>query len=112
MSRFRHLAGLPLKPRAFGHYLAEEMKRVDVSQRELAARAGVNHSTISRLLSGREPLLDTAIRLAKGLAWYDGGRRNPECSANRDVNNPTNTKHDVVDRGSGIRLIDREDHDA
>jgi transcriptional regulator with XRE-family HTH domain len=63
-----------LNPLAFGRFLADEMERVDVSQRELAVRAGVDHSTISRLLAGREPKLTTAIRLAKGLDSYDGER--------------------------------------
>ena len=38
---------------------------------------------------------------------------NPECSVNRGVNNPTQSKHDVRDdEGLGRRLQDREDRDA
>ena len=38
---------------------------------------------------------------------------NPECWANRGVNNPTQSKHDVRDdEGLGLRLPDDEDRDA
>lgn len=39
------------------------------SQRELGARSGVDHSTISRLLRGdREPTLATALKIVEVLA--------------------------------------------
>jgi transcriptional regulator with XRE-family HTH domain len=39
-----------------------------MSQRQLAARSGVSHATISRILrEHREPNLDTAMRLARVL---------------------------------------------
>lgn len=36
----------------------------------------------------------------------------PECSANRAVNNPTQSKYDVRDDEVGIRLPDGEDREA
>lgn len=39
-------------------------------------------------------------------------RRKPDCSANRSVNNPTQTKYDVRDDEVGIIVPDREDRDA
>ena len=72
--RFRCLARLDRDPTAFRRYLAAEIERMEITQRELAGRAGVDHSTISRLLGGREPMLVTAIRLAKSLDAYDRER--------------------------------------
>jgi transcriptional regulator with XRE-family HTH domain len=44
------------------------MRRRGISQRQLAMRSGVNHSTISRLLRGdRSPSLRTATLLARAL---------------------------------------------
>jgi hypothetical protein len=34
------------------------------------------------------------------------------CSTHRAVNNPTQSKYDVVDHETGLRLVDREDRDA
>ena len=43
-----------------------------MSQRQLALQAGVNHSTISRLIKGdRMPSLATASKLARGLRDID-----------------------------------------
>jgi hypothetical protein len=40
-------------------------------------------------------------------------RRTPECSANRAVNNPTQSKYDIQDAEiPGLVLPDREDRDA
>lgn len=40
-------------------------------------------------------------------------RTNPTCSANRGVNNPTQSKYDRVDDGGlGLRLPDDQDRDA
>ena len=39
-------------------------------------------------------------------------RQSVGCSANRDVNNPTSSKNDVVDHEAGLRLVDHEDRDA
>lgn len=38
--------------------------------------------------------------------------RSPECSANRDTNNPTQSKYDAVDPERLVRLIDDEDRNA
>jgi DNA-binding XRE family transcriptional regulator len=54
----------------FATWLNEGLNARGISQRYLAVRSGVSHSTISRLLSGeREPTLDTANRLAIVLGW-------------------------------------------
>jgi transcriptional regulator with XRE-family HTH domain len=54
--------------RAFNEWLRAQLKAKKMSQRQLAQQAGVDHSTISRLVRGdRTPSLDTATRLARGL---------------------------------------------
>ena len=54
--------------RAFNEWLRAELKAKKMSQRQLAQRSGVDHSTISRLIRGdRMPSLGTATRLARGL---------------------------------------------
>ena len=58
----------------FNVWLRREMRERRMSQRQLAHLAGVNHSTISRLLGdGRAPTLDTATKLAHALRldWTD-----------------------------------------
>ena len=52
----------------FRGWLRDEMHRRGMSQRMLAERSGVDHSTISRLLSsGRTPSMATMARLADAL---------------------------------------------
>lgn len=52
----------------FRDWLRAEMHRRSMSQRMLAERSGVNHSTISRLVSsGRTPSMATMARLADAL---------------------------------------------
>lgn len=51
----------------FGQLLAGWMRARGVSQRHLALMAGVNHSSISRILRGRPPSLALAHRLALAL---------------------------------------------
>jgi transcriptional regulator with XRE-family HTH domain len=52
----------------FSGWLRAAMETRAISQRMLAARSGVHHSTISRLLTGvREPTLATAIALIEVL---------------------------------------------
>ena len=52
----------------FRVWLANEMRRRRMSQRMLGERAGVNHSTISRLLrAGRTPSTETMVALATAL---------------------------------------------
>ena len=58
----------------FNLWLRREMRERRMSQRKLAFLSGVNHSTISRILSdGRAPSLDTATKLAHALRldWSD-----------------------------------------
>ncbi|HEY7526532.1 MAG TPA: helix-turn-helix transcriptional regulator [Candidatus Limnocylindria bacterium] len=53
----------------FAAWLQERMGERGISQRMLALRAGVSHSSVSRLLSGdRSPSLPTAIALLRVLA--------------------------------------------
>jgi transcriptional regulator with XRE-family HTH domain len=57
-----------LAGRGFGKWLRMEMAARRISQRQLAQRCGVDHSTISRLLLGqRLPTLETAMKLARVL---------------------------------------------
>lgn len=59
--------------RTFGEWLNVQLKARKLSQRQLAERSGVDHSTISRLLRGsRIPSLRTANRLARSLGMPDG----------------------------------------
>ena len=55
-------------PRTFNHWLQAQLKARRLTQRQLAQRSGVDHSTISRLMRGdRVPSLHTATLLARGL---------------------------------------------
>jgi transcriptional regulator with XRE-family HTH domain len=61
--------------RAFNHWLQVQLHARKLSQRQLAQKSGVDHSTISRLIHGdRVPSLRTATMLAHGLgiAQLDG----------------------------------------
>jgi transcriptional regulator with XRE-family HTH domain len=54
----------------FANWLAGRLRERRISQRQLAARSGVNHSTICRLLRGeRDPTLSTVCALARVLGW-------------------------------------------
>ena len=54
--------------RTFNEWLRSQLRVKKMSQRQLAMQAGVDHSTISRLLRGdRTPSLGTATKLARGL---------------------------------------------
>ena len=54
--------------RAFNEWPRAQLKARKMSQRQLAAQSGVDHSTISRLVRGdRTPSLGTAAKLALGL---------------------------------------------
>jgi transcriptional regulator with XRE-family HTH domain len=54
--------------RPFNDWLRAQLKAKRMSQRQLAQQAGVDHSTISRLIRGdRTPSLGTATKLARGL---------------------------------------------
>lgn len=68
---------LPAQPHALRHgresmpfadWLDARLRTARISQRQLAMRAGVHHSTISRLVRHRRtPSFDTAVRLAQVL---------------------------------------------
>lgn len=54
--------------RAFNEWLQVQLKARKLTQRQLAEKSGVDHSTISRLVRGdRVPSLRTATLLARGL---------------------------------------------
>lgn len=54
--------------RGFNEWLRSQLRVKKMSQRQLAMQAGVDHSTISRLIRGdRTPSLGTATKLARGL---------------------------------------------
>jgi transcriptional regulator with XRE-family HTH domain len=56
----------------FNVWLRRQMRERRMSQRQLALLSGVDHSTISRLVSGeRVPSLATATRLARALGRVD-----------------------------------------
>jgi transcriptional regulator with XRE-family HTH domain len=58
----------PATNKSFAHWLDAELRIRRLTQRGLAQRAGVNHSTITRLLQGdRVPSLATATRIADAL---------------------------------------------
>jgi transcriptional regulator with XRE-family HTH domain len=53
---------------AFNEWLQSALKARRMSQRQLARRSGVDHSSISRLISGhRVPSLRTAMRIAQSV---------------------------------------------
>jgi ribosome-binding protein aMBF1 (putative translation factor) len=58
---------LSLPPRVvdgdFGGWLQDAMKTRGISQRVLAMRSGIDHSTISRIAKGRTPSSPTAVAL-------------------------------------------------
>jgi transcriptional regulator with XRE-family HTH domain len=65
--------------RAFNEWLRAQLKAKKMSQRQLAQQAGVDHSTISRLIRGdRTPSLGTATRLARGLREIRNETETPE----------------------------------
>jgi len=84
----RGLPHLTIPPRwledDFAAWLQERMEQRGISQRMLALRAGVSHSSVSRLLSGdRSPSLPTALALLRVLAGEPRGEAQP---AARDSN--------------------------
>jgi transcriptional regulator with XRE-family HTH domain len=65
--------------RAFTQWLRLQLRAGKLTQRQLAQKSGVDHSTISRLMrGGRTPSLRTATLLARGLGfpqdpgWLEG----------------------------------------
>jgi transcriptional regulator with XRE-family HTH domain len=58
---------------SFNRWLEVQLKARRLTQRQLAHKSGVDHSTISRLMrGGRTPSLRTAALLARGLGLTDG----------------------------------------
>lgn len=56
----------------FHEWLQGELKARNMSQRQLAQKSGVDHSSISRVIRGeRMPSLRTAMRLARGVDHND-----------------------------------------
>ena len=79
-------------PRGFNEWLRAQLKAKRMSQRQLAQQAGVDHSTISRLVRGdRTPSLDTATKLARGLREIRDDADSPAYfgQANGTSTNPT-----------------------
>ena len=59
--------------RTFSEWLDVQLRARRLTQRQLAQKSGVDHSTISRLMRGdRTPSLRTAALLAHGLGMADG----------------------------------------
>jgi len=57
----------------FGQWLRAELRLHRLSLRQVAERSGVSHSTLSRLLRGRQPSLTTAARIARALGQPEAG---------------------------------------
>ncbi len=58
---------------SFNRWLEVQLKARRLTQRQLAHKSGVNHSTVSRLMrEGRTPSLRTAALLARGLGLANG----------------------------------------
>jgi transcriptional regulator with XRE-family HTH domain len=58
----------------FGSWLSRQLRIRRMSQRQLATRSGVDHSTISRLIrSDRQPSLATASRISRVLRDTEDG---------------------------------------
>lgn len=55
-------------PLVFASWLRRQLRERRLSQRQLAERSGISHSTISRVISGtRSPSLETATKLVRAL---------------------------------------------
>jgi transcriptional regulator with XRE-family HTH domain len=89
----------------FAGWLREAMATRRMSNRGLAARTGINHSTISRLTQGeREPSLATAVAILKVLGTqpvrYEGAAAPPSVTA----------KAPVASRGEDTRSLAASRH--
>jgi len=68
----------------FSAWLRTHLKARRMSQRQLAQRSGVDHSSISRLVrGGRTPSLATAAHLARALGVAEPSADTPEAAAMR-----------------------------
>lgn len=59
---------VPYPDHELARWVREALQQRRMSQRQLAHRSGVDHSTISRLLQGSQPTYRTAARLTRVLA--------------------------------------------
>lgn len=67
---------IPVPASRFGTWVLDQLERSGTTQRELSRDSGVDHSTISRLISGpRDPLLSTAQAIARALICRCGEAR-------------------------------------
>lgn len=85
-------------PQAFSAWLRAQLRAQKMSQRQLAQRSGIDHSTISRLVRGdRMPSLGTAFALARGLRalaeFDDGGAATLSVMAAGDRNPAARVEH-------------------
>lgn len=72
----RERAGSPRTVAGFDEWLRGELRVRRMSQRQLAVRSGVDHSSISRLVRGdRVPSLGTVLKLAQTIDPGDGDVR-------------------------------------
>lgn len=57
----------------FRRWMRRRMATRGITQRQLATRSGVDHSTVSRLIGGsrQDPLLSTALKLVEALLTED-----------------------------------------
>ncbi len=54
---------------AFAEMIRVKMARERVSCRDVAARTGTSHATVSRVSRGNPPDVETFLRLSKWLGW-------------------------------------------
>lgn len=53
----------------YGGWLKRRLEAEGMSMRSLSRVTGVDHSTISRIVAGRDPMYSTARALAKVVGW-------------------------------------------
>lgn len=71
----------------FHVWLQGELKARNMSQRQLAQKSGVDHSSISRVIRGeRMPTLRTAMRLARGVDHHDEDPADPRHGTSHESN--------------------------
>ena len=89
----------------FRGWLRSEMGRRGISQRMLAERSGVDHSTISRLISsGRTPSMPTMARLAGAL----GANLPTFLSARTSLDTPLDARIRAALLDVGVDAMDTE----
>ncbi len=93
-------------PAAFNEWLAVSFKASRLTQRQLATKTGVHHSTISRLLrTRRRPTLETAQSLARGLGVAEPRDVGPEKRADRTAGVEYALRSDEVLTAAEVRNI-------